>query len=245
MFLLPLLRDQLLAFLPKGGAVAEIGVAEGTFSAAILQAAAPRRLHLIDPWEHQDSASYAPDPNNVTQDENEARYQGVRARFRAEIERGQVVVHREFSGQLAPRFADGELDWVYLDGLHTFEGVTADLESYAPKVRKDGLILGHDYAAHEAARQMQFGVVEAVDDFVRRSDYRFIALTNEAYPTYVLCRSDQATRQLLVESLLVRVRGIAEIDGFPGRRFQHRLVFQNGVPLRYADGTFQHLMSFG
>ncbi|MBM3277891.1 MAG: hypothetical protein FJY95_07390 [Candidatus Handelsmanbacteria bacterium] len=49
---------------------------------------------------------------------------------------------------------------------------------------------------------------------------------------YVLCRSDQAIRQLFIEGLLVRVRGIAEIVNFPGRLFQHRLMFQNNVPLR-------------
>jgi hypothetical protein len=43
-------REVLLERLPQGGIVAEVGVAEGEFSRAILQRNRPRRLHLIDLW---------------------------------------------------------------------------------------------------------------------------------------------------------------------------------------------------
>jgi len=47
-------------------------------------------------------------------------------------------------------FPDDSLDWVYIDAGHSFEEVKADYEAWFPKVRKGGIISGHDYApAHD------------------------------------------------------------------------------------------------
>jgi predicted O-methyltransferase YrrM len=36
-------------------------------------------------------------------------------------------------------------DFIYLDGLHTYEGVKTDIKNYLPMVNKGGVIGGHDY----------------------------------------------------------------------------------------------------
>src|SRR5687768_10063686 len=43
-------RDTLLRMLPKGGVGVEIGVNRGGYSKRILAVAAPKVLHLVDPW---------------------------------------------------------------------------------------------------------------------------------------------------------------------------------------------------
>ena len=48
-------RVRMLAFLPKGGRVAEIGVWMGDYSALLLRELQPRELHLIDPWAFEPS----------------------------------------------------------------------------------------------------------------------------------------------------------------------------------------------
>lgn len=40
---------------------------------------------------------------------------------------------------------NGSLDWVYIDASHDFDNVMLDLLLWVPKVRKGGLIAGHDY----------------------------------------------------------------------------------------------------
>ena len=42
-------------------------------------------------------------------------------------------------------FEDGSLDFVFIDGNHAFEYVTEDIAEWSKKVRKGGIISGHDY----------------------------------------------------------------------------------------------------
>jgi autotransporter strand-loop-strand O-heptosyltransferase len=56
-------------------------------------------------------------------------------------------------------YEDNSLDFVFIDGDHTYEGVIADIKAWYPKVRDGGIIAGHDYM-----NQSGFGVIEAVND---------------------------------------------------------------------------------
>jgi hypothetical protein len=42
-------------------------------------------------------------------------------------------------------FKDGSLDFVYLDGDHSFRYVAEDIVEWTKKVRKGGVVSGHDY----------------------------------------------------------------------------------------------------
>ena len=55
-----------------------------------------------------------------------------------------------------------KLDFVYVDGGHTEPQVTLDLEKYYPRVKKGGLICGHDYQGGKPK-----GVNEAVNRFFK------------------------------------------------------------------------------
>ncbi|HWI26930.1 MAG TPA: class I SAM-dependent methyltransferase [Stellaceae bacterium] len=226
MILCPISRLQLLNFLPKGGEGAEIGVARGEFSKAILDTVKPRKLHLIDPWEHQTREDYDTDGNNVEDAEQESRYRGVIAQFAEAIDDDRVILHRRYSQDAATFFHDGQLDWVYIDGLHSYQGVRSDLALYQSKVKVEGLIMGHDYTNHERAQAMKFGVVDAVNEFVGSQGLSFVALTQEAFPTYVLARdADAPAARHLIAHLLYHVPGVVELRDFPAIcTFQHKIL---------------------
>jgi SAM-dependent methyltransferase len=63
------------------------------------------------------------------------------------------------SVRAARTFVDGSLDFVFLDGNHTYESVTEDLSVWWPKIKPGGFLGGHDYDSHWP------DVVRAVDDF--------------------------------------------------------------------------------
>ena len=67
------------------------------------------------------------------------------------------------------RLLNGEpLDYLFLDGDHTYEGVRRDFQMYAPLVRAGGMIAFHDIAAHRTEPDCQ------VDRFWKeiRSEYQ-------------------------------------------------------------------------
>lgn len=218
-------REEILSQLPQQGTVLEIGTAEGDFAESILHLTSPGRLHLVDPWEFQAVPAYQNDPNNVPGERADSRYEGVRSRFQASIENDTVAIHRLKSQDAASLFGEGYFDWIYIDGMHTREAALNDLRVYAPKVKENGFIVGHDYANNPDARHMNFGVVEAVNQFVRESGWYFLGLTVEMFPTYILVRSERELMEnMYVHAMLANLSYFVEIKGFEHKKFQQKLM---------------------
>jgi len=215
MYFLDISREKLLAFMPKGVCCAEIGVSRGRFARKIHEIVAPRQFHLIDPWAHQVESGYVADLNNVAQAEQDERYHSVLKLFDQQIADGSVIVHRAYSSIAAKEIPDKSLDLIYIDGDHTYEAVRSDLALYSEKITDTGLILGHDYANHPGSRNQNMGVVEAVDEFVMGSDFEFVFLTRESWPTYVLARPGNAHLVSVLGALLMMNVTVTEVAAFP------------------------------
>lgn len=56
------------------------------------------------------------------------------------------------------KYADKSIDFLFIDGEHTYAGVKADILKWLPKVKKGGIISGHDYGSKSFP-----GVKKAVD----------------------------------------------------------------------------------
>jgi predicted O-methyltransferase YrrM len=63
-----------------------------------------------------------------------------------------------------------EFDFVYIDGLHTYDGVKTDITNYLPLVKKGGVIGGHDYT-NQISHLV--GVYEAVNKMFGKPDKVF------------------------------------------------------------------------
>ena len=55
-------------------------------------------------------------------------------------------------------FEDESLDFIFIDGLHTYDQVLIDCKNYYPKLKKGGYLIGHDYTRIE-------GVYKAATEF--------------------------------------------------------------------------------
>lgn len=239
MYLMPTTRQDLLQFMPKKAVVAEIGVATGEFSKYILHHTDPRSLHLIDPWERQEAANYTDDPNNVAQEEADRRHAAVVSLFAVAIGRGALHVHRNYSVEASAQFPDGHFDWIFIDGNHTYEAVRDDLRAWAPKIKPDGIILGHDFANTDWTRSVHFGVVEAVQEFCRDTEWSMLALTAESFPTYMLAREPvQGAAAGALGSALRNTPTYIRIGNPEGVRFEQYNV-------RFSDGHQRTIMNFG
>jgi predicted O-methyltransferase YrrM len=120
------------------GTGAEIGVQHGLFSKEMKY---DGKVLCIDLWE--DKGIYRLARNNL----KDPKY----ALIRSGSEDGSKNV------------LDESLDFVYIDADHTYESVKKDLSLWIPKVRKGGVVMGHDYFDGEY-KGFNFGVKKAVDE---------------------------------------------------------------------------------
>ena len=184
---LPALLAELGCAGPRA-AWAELGVLRGEFSAFLLRESEGATVHLIDLWgavNVYDAAS------------GQANFVATRARVAKFGER--AVFHRARTADAARTFADGSLDFVYVDATHTYEGASRDLLAWWPKVRIGGLMAGDDYHnGYVPVAGHTFGVKDAVDEFFGGAghDHRVYTTTRHDVETgqmpqwYVLKCSD-------------------------------------------------------
>jgi hypothetical protein len=160
-------RKRILDSVTKGGVCVEIGVWRGKFSRQILDTVNPLHLALIDPWEHFDDGDKTDAFAGRTQKQRfEDIYNDVCQQFINEVESGQVSIMRELSDTAIKQFEDQTIDFAYIDGDHSYEGVCADLAALFPKMRDEGIIAFDDY--HRFGWWGD-GVLRAIHEFIGRN----------------------------------------------------------------------------
>ena len=171
-------RRFLFSKLPKFSTGAEIGVWRGAFSQEILARCQPRALHLVDPWLFDPSfpRRWYGGGEAKSQSDMDAIYGSVVARFRS---RPEVSVHRSPSHEAATAFPDHSLDWVYIDGDHSYEAVRRDLADWSAKVKPGGLIVGDDYEWKDESGACS--VKRAVDEFAAAGPVRWVLMKNDQF----------------------------------------------------------------
>ena len=163
------------AYVPKGARLAEVGVFEGAFSRVLLERCAPTALHLIDVFEGVHVCGDVHFQNMRHRDMHE-----VLMTLWREFARHDVVrLHKGRGVEVLNALPEASLDFVYVDALHDYASVAADLRA-AARVSPH-LIGGHDYAEHHFP-----GVVKAVKEFCWERNWTMVAKSSEALPSYVL-----------------------------------------------------------
>lgn len=147
-------RNELWKLLPESAVMAELGCAEGYFSADILRWPVKGHLYMVDAWVRIPNQSGDGSSDQEWHDKN---YNA--AISRVEFAKDRVTVLRGLTWDMASQVSDESLDLVYLDACHTYECVIEDLNKWFPKVKKGGVIAGHDY------KNRAYGVYPAVWNF--------------------------------------------------------------------------------
>lgn len=157
-------REVFLGRLPTGGVAIEIGVWHGDFSGTILDLIKPEKLYLIDPWANVTDESHSEAFVGRTEDDKMERiFAKVNKRFAKHISAGQVEVIRDWSVPALERFDASCIDFAYVDGDHSYEGVKADLAALFPKMRTGGVMAFDDY--HRRGWWGD-GVIRAINEFL-------------------------------------------------------------------------------
>jgi len=127
---------------------AEIGVFQGENAENILSVLDVQKIFLVD--------SFSETGPNATYGEN-ARNTSL---FRLKNFNDKITWHYLTSVDAA-EFFPYDLDFCYIDSDHRYSFIVRDLELYWPKIKKGGVLGGHDYYTTAIGS----GVKEAVDEF--------------------------------------------------------------------------------
>jgi len=145
---------------------AEIGVFLGLNAYNILTNLNIKKLYLIDPYlEEKGMLSGTTTGSGRI---SELRYS---AHQRLEKFSSETVWVEKKSEHAAKDIEDGELDFVYLDGDHKYEVIKRDIELYLLKVKRFGMVGGHDYDPPDQNN----GVIQAVKETLGDRDYEIFS----------------------------------------------------------------------
>jgi hypothetical protein len=173
--------------IPENSVGVEIGVWKGDSSDKFLRRA--RHMHLVDSWspisyensdEHGNYENYLKRYSKLVGSDNPEDFQryydniynSVVERFKEQ----SITIHRMSSEQFFKTFTE-KVDWVYVDGDHSYEGCLKDLRNCLKIVKPGGMIFGDDYTNKP-------GVHQAVNQFIAETNLPF----NNFYETqYEIC----------------------------------------------------------
>jgi len=135
----------------------ELGTHNGTSFLAFCQAIATRRsgtrAYAVDTWEGDEHAGfYGDEVHQQLQAIVQSKYPGF------------AQLMRMLFDDATSYFSDGSVDLLHIDGLHTYDAVKHDFETWLPKMSKRGVVLLHD----TMVREREFGVWKLWEELAAR-----------------------------------------------------------------------------
>lgn len=166
-------NDLAKLFFERGYTIgAEIGVWKGWYSSVLIRENPNLLLYCIDPW-----LPYAEQPSRI---KNERCFRETEKRLMPH----NVKIIRKTSAVALNDFPDRSLDFVYIDGAHDYENVRHDINEWSKKVRIGGIVAGHDYFYYTNPAGLEFGIVRAVDEYVKENNQQLMVTKEEFAPSY-------------------------------------------------------------
>lgn len=115
----------------------EIGVDKGWYLKQFLKQGLT--MYGVDPWKYYEDYAH---PRG--QERLDFLYEHTQREIAEFGDKAMLI--RKTSMEAAEQFEDESIDFVYIDGHHGFRYVAEDLWEWTKKVRKGGMISGHDFA---------------------------------------------------------------------------------------------------
>ena len=162
---------------------AEIGVKKGRFARNICRYNPQLSLYGVDVWEIYQDYDGLP----LVNQEIMLSYYGKAQEI---LKPYKVKLIKAFSMDAVREFADESLDFVYIDANHKYEYCVEDIREWSRKVRKGGLVAGHDYynglRADFGGMQTNYGIKRAVDEWVEKNSIKYLfILAGDEMPTWM------------------------------------------------------------
>jgi hypothetical protein len=140
---------------------AEIGVERGYFSELLCKENPDMKLYCIDKWK-----VYKGYRDHTRQEKLDRYCEESKKR----LSKYNCEIIKDWSMDAVKKFKDESLDFVFIDGNHDFQHCTNDIAEWTKKVRKGGIVSGHDYVRGRSS--IECHVKEVVGAWTYAYNYR-------------------------------------------------------------------------
>lgn len=122
----------------------EIGTCRAESTAYLLEKCPNiQRIFTIDPYKGYDDWN-----GEITQETVDKFMKVAKTNLKPYGDRVRMI--RETSGDAVKNFTDTQVDFIFVDGDHSYDATLADCEAYYPFLKKGGFFCGHDYSSIQA-----------------------------------------------------------------------------------------------
>lgn len=143
----------------------EIGICKGENIVHFLeQTNRIDKIHCIDPY-----LPYMDWVGPVTQEDMNLWYEITMKNFAPHMDK--IVIYKDTSDNCVDKFENGQFDYIFIDGDHSYEGVFQDLNNYYSKVKTGGVFSGHDINLQDVQRALsEFRSVNEINNPIQFTD---------------------------------------------------------------------------
>lgn len=132
----------------------EVGTDRAGYSKDILDRVPDVTLYTIDPYQPYKEGNEVKDAQKMIEIENEART------VLSNYPNAKLII--DTSMNAVKGFKPNSIDFVFIDGNHTFSYVYEDIVEWTKRVKPGGIVYGHDYKKDD---ERGYGVIEAVNKY--------------------------------------------------------------------------------
>lgn len=118
--------------------IVELGTHYGcslfSFAQAVKDSNLPSKIIAIDTWKGDEHAGfYGEEVFNLVNQTKENKFSHL-----------NIILNRKTFIEALTDIEDASIDIIHIDGLHTYEAVSTDFNTWLPKLKENGIILFHD-----------------------------------------------------------------------------------------------------
>lgn len=123
-----------------------------------------KKVYAVDPWDLNKEYKELHSSSVV---ESEKRFDQMVSKY------PHIIKLKKFSQEACHEFEDETFDVIYIDGEHLYEPVKRDIQLWLSKVKKEGLLCGHDFGEQ--------GVKQALDEIFPNYNFKTYSDTSWVY----------------------------------------------------------------
>jgi predicted O-methyltransferase YrrM len=153
---------ELIKLIKPNSIIVEIGCYAG--ESTELFAEVGKTVYAVDPWQDNYDTNLHLRPMKEIKESFDRRLSGFK----------NIIVLQMTSEEASKLFLEHSIDVVYIDGDHRYEFVKKDIELWLPKIKRNGIICGHDYNTNSVKKAIRDTIEEIHRNYIDTSWLHFL-----------------------------------------------------------------------